>query len=109
MSSAPSAVLAIALFAALPAAASERCPLLLDHCFPVLRDQEPQSLFQWQGRVLVVIGFPAIDFGGQAPGSNQQIAGFCRNSYCVRFPMFSNTSVVGDAALLASSDAYLGE
>lgn len=99
------ALLAIASLAmALQAAAN--CPPLLNHSVPRLQDGAPQSLCQYQGKVilvlntasycgftgqydglqnvydkykscgLVVIGFPSNDFGDQEPGSNQQIAEF---------------------------------
>ncbi len=42
-----------------------------------------------------VLGFPANDFGGQEPGSNQEIAQFCRVNYGITFPIFAKTSVVG--------------
>jgi glutathione peroxidase len=47
---------------------------------------------------LVVLGFPANDFGGQEPGSNKEIEQFCRLNYGVTFPMFAKTSVVGAKA-----------
>jgi glutathione peroxidase len=40
---------------------------------------------------LVVLGFPSNDFGGQDPGSEEQIADFCRLTYGVKFPMFEKT------------------
>jgi glutathione peroxidase len=39
-----------------------------------------------------VLGFPSNDFGGQEPGSAQQIADFCQKNYGVTFPMFSKLS-----------------
>jgi glutathione peroxidase len=45
---------------------------------------------------LVVLGFPANDFGGQEPGSNEEIAEFCSTSYSVTFPLFAKVSVVGE-------------
>jgi glutathione peroxidase len=48
------------------------------------------------GEGLVVLGFPANNFGGQEPGSNEQIARFCTDRYDVTFPMFSKISVAGD-------------
>ena len=39
-----------------------------------------------------VLGFPSNDFGGQEPGSAQQIAEFCRKNYGVTFPMFTKLS-----------------
>lgn len=38
---------------------------------------------------LVVLGFPANDFGGQEPGSEDEIAAFCTTEYGVDFPMFA--------------------
>ena len=56
-----------------------------------------------------VLGFPSNDFGGQEPGSAEEISNFCISMYSVNFPMFEKTKVVGDDksplyALL--SDAY---
>lgn len=45
---------------------------------------------------LVVLGFPANNFGGQEPGSNSEIASFCRENYGVTFPMFEKSSVKGE-------------
>ena len=47
--------------------------------------------FKDQG--LVVLGFPSNDFGGQEPGSEQQVSDFCRLTYSIRFPMFEKISV----------------
>lgn len=99
------------------------CPILLDHSFPRLQDEVPQSLCQYRGKVLlvvntasycgftgqydgleklyakykdrglVVLGFPSNDFGDQEPGSNKEIADFCRLTYGVRFPMMAKTDV----------------
>ncbi len=110
----------LGLFASVAGAA---CTPLLDHTFPSLMDQ-PQRLCQYQGKVvlvvntaskcgytpqyegleklyrryrdrgLVVLGFPANDFGGQEPGSNKEIADFCQVNYGVSFPMFAKTGVV---------------
>jgi glutathione peroxidase len=44
---------------------------------------------------LVVLGFPANDFGGQEPGSNEDIQTFCRSTFGVNFPMFSRITVTG--------------
>ncbi|HEY4381600.1 MAG TPA: glutathione peroxidase [Acidobacteriaceae bacterium] len=49
--------------------------------------------FKDQG--LVVLGFPANDFGAQEPGSNEEIATFCRETFAVDFPMFSKVVVTG--------------
>ena len=45
---------------------------------------------------LVIIGFPANNFGGQEPGNNNEIASFCSKNYGVTFPMMSKVSVLGD-------------
>lgn len=47
---------------------------------------------------LVVLGFPANDFAGQEPRSDDEIADFCQANYGVTFPMFSKTVVTGDDA-----------
>jgi len=44
---------------------------------------------------LVVLGFPANDFGAQEPGSNEDIQTFCRSTFGVDFPMFSKIEVTG--------------
>jgi glutathione peroxidase len=108
----------------LSSAAESPCPSVLDHKLASLQG-EPVSLCQFSGKVLlvvntasecgytpqyegleklyrryrdkglVVLGFPANDFGGQEPGSNKEIAQFCQLNYGVTFPMFTKTSVVG--------------
>ncbi len=45
---------------------------------------------------LVVLGFPANNFGGQEPGTEAEIADFCSLTYDVDFPMFAKISVKGD-------------
>ena len=107
------------------AAKTAACPPLLQHTLPRLQDEKPQSLCQYAGRAvlvvntasycgftgqykglealhqryqdrgLVVLGFPANDFGRQEPGSNEAIADFCENTFGVKFPMFSKIQVVG--------------
>lgn len=44
---------------------------------------------------LEVLGFPANNFRGQEPGSDAEIADFCKTTYDVQFPLFSKISVVG--------------
>ncbi len=102
------------------ATAAHACPALLDRRMDTLLEQ-PQSLCEYAGKVLlvvntasecgytpqyeglealyrrykarglVVLGFPSNDFGGQEPGSNQDIAAFCVNQYAIDFPMFAKT------------------
>jgi glutathione peroxidase len=50
---------------------------------------------QYKDRGLIVLGFPANDFGAQEPGSNQEIAEFCSSRFGVDFPMFSKISITG--------------
>jgi len=45
---------------------------------------------------LVIVGFPANDFGAQEPGSNKEIAAFCTKNYSVTFPMAAKITVKGD-------------
>ena len=52
----------------------------------------------YKDRGLVVLGFPSNDFGNQEPGSEQQIASFCRLTYGVEFPMFEKSHVARDTA-----------
>jgi len=109
-------------------AAAASCPALLDREFNRLQTGKPESLCQYRGKVLlivntasycgythqyeglealyrkykdrglVVLGFPTNDFGAQEPGSNKEIAEFCRLTYGVQFPMFEKTTVKNLAA-----------
>ncbi len=45
------------------------------------------------GKGLVVLGFPSNEFGGQEPGSAEEIATFCKKNYGVTFPMFAKGHV----------------
>lgn len=45
---------------------------------------------------LVILGFPANDFRGQEPGTNEEIAEFCTSKYGVTFPMFEKIAVTGE-------------
>ncbi len=47
---------------------------------------------------LVVLGFPANDFAGQEPGSNEEIQTFCRATFSVDFPLFAKIAVTGPNA-----------
>lgn len=49
-------------------------------------------------RGLVVLGFPCNQFGGQEPGGETEIAGFCQRNYGVSFPMFAKVDVNGSDA-----------
>ncbi|MSP59200.1 MAG: glutathione peroxidase [Myxococcales bacterium] len=47
-------------------------------------------------RGLVVLGFPSNDFGGQEPGSSQEIAVFCTARYKITFPLFEKVVIRGE-------------
>lgn len=55
-----------------------------------------EELYKSFGDKLVVVGFPANNFGGQEPGSNKDIAAFCERNYGVSFPMAEKVSVKGN-------------
>jgi glutathione peroxidase len=63
---------------------------------------------------LVVLGFPANDFAAQEPGSNEEIATFCREKFKVDFPMFAKIAVTGPgthplySALIAAGPEAVG-
>ena len=52
---------------------------------------------EYEPRGFVVLGFPSNDFKQQEPGTDAQIAEFCRATYSIQFPMFSKIHVTGDA------------
>lgn len=107
---------------AVESVADAACPALLQHTFNRLQTGKPQSLCQFQGKVLlvvntasycgythqyegleamyrkykdrglVIVGFPSNDFS-QEPGTNKEVAEFCRTTYGVDFPQFEKSSV----------------
>ena len=50
---------------------------------------------KYSSRGLKILGFPSNDFGAQEPGSNSEIADFCKKNYGVEFDMFSKIAVLG--------------
>ena len=110
------------------AATTTACPPLLNHSYLPLEGGAPRSLCEYAGKVilvvntasqcgftpqyeglealykmfkgkgLVVVGFPANDFGAQESGSNKEIAQFCQANFGVSFPMAEKTTVAGKAA-----------
>lgn len=54
-----------------------------------------QELYAEHGDKIVILGFPTNNFGGQEPGSNEEIAAFCDAEFGVTFPMFEKISVKG--------------
>jgi glutathione peroxidase len=61
---------------------------------PQYKDLE--TLYQKYKDKLVIVGFPANNFGEQEPGSNQDIKAFCSREYHITFPMAEKVSVKGD-------------
>jgi len=57
---------------------------------------ELEQLYEKYKDKLVIIGFPANNFGQQEPGSNSEIKEFCTKNYGVTFPMAAKVSVKGD-------------
>lgn len=58
--------------------------------------QQLQALHEkYKDQGLVVVGIPANEFGGQEPGSNEEIAAFCTSKYNVTFPMMAKVVVKG--------------
>jgi glutathione peroxidase len=51
---------------------------------------------KYKDKGLLILGFPANEFGKQEPGTNQEIAQFCTGKYNVDFPMFSKIVVKGE-------------
>lgn len=54
-----------------------------------------QKVHEKYGDKLVILGFPANNFGGQEPGTNAEIKSFCSQNYGVTFQMFEKVSVKG--------------
>jgi len=55
-----------------------------------------EKLYETYKDKLVIVGFPANNFGGQEPGTNSEIGEFCKKNYGVSFPMAAKVSVKGD-------------
>ncbi len=60
--------------------------------------KELEELNKKYGDKVVILGFPANNFGGQEPGSNKEISSFCQKNYGVTFQLFEKVDVVGDNA-----------
>ncbi len=61
--------------------------------------EDLEKLHKQYGSKLIIIGFPANNFGGQEPGSNSDINSFCKKNYGVSFIMASKVSVKGSDML----------
>jgi glutathione peroxidase len=57
---------------------------------------ELEKLYEQYKNKLVIVGFPANNFGEQEPGTNDEIGAFCKKNYGVTFPMAAKVSVKGD-------------
>jgi glutathione peroxidase len=55
-----------------------------------------QKLHEQYGGKIIILGFPANNFGAQEPGTNKEIGEFCQKNYGVTFQMFEKISVKGD-------------
>jgi glutathione peroxidase len=55
-----------------------------------------EELYKKYEDKLIIVGFPANNFGGQEPGTNTEIKEFCSKNYGVTFPMAAKVSVKGD-------------
>ncbi|HSH67323.1 MAG TPA: glutathione peroxidase [Bacteroidia bacterium] len=55
---------------------------------------ELQHLHETHGDKVNILGFPANNFGGQEPGSNEEIGAFCQKNYGVTFQLFAKSSVL---------------
>lgn len=55
-----------------------------------------EKLYKTYKEKLVIVGFPANNFGAQEPGTNPEIKEFCKKNYGVTFPMAAKISVKGD-------------
>jgi glutathione peroxidase len=53
-----------------------------------------EKLYEANKNKLVILGFPANNFGAQEPGKDEEIASFCRLDYGVTFPIFKKSSVL---------------
>jgi len=58
--------------------------------------EELEALYKKYQDKLVIVGFPANNFGGQEPGTNIEIKEFCSKNYGVSFPMAAKISVKGN-------------
>jgi glutathione peroxidase len=55
-----------------------------------------EKLYEKYKDRLVIIGFPANNFGAQEPGTNEQISEFCKTNYGITFPVMQKVSVKGE-------------
>ena len=61
-------------------------------------DQLEEIYQKYKDKNFLILGFPCNQFGGQEPGSNEEIQEFCRMNHGVTFPILSKIDVNGDSA-----------
>lgn len=66
------------------------------HCGNTKQYADLEKLYNKYKNTLVIVGFPANNFGAQEPGTNEEIKEFCQKNYGVSFPMAEKISVKGD-------------
>jgi len=66
------------------------------YCGNTPQYKDLEALYQKYKGKLVIVGFPANDFGAQEPGTNTEIKAFCTKNYGVTFPMAEKVTVKGD-------------
>ncbi len=67
------------------------------HCGMTPQYEGLEALYRkYKEQGLVILGFPANNFGAQEPGTNEEIQTFCSRTYDVTFPMYSKISVAGE-------------
>jgi glutathione peroxidase len=68
-------------------------------CGFTLQYADLEVLWQlYRARIIVLLGVPSNDFGGQEPGSEAEIKSFCQRNYGVDFPVAAKEKVVGTEA-----------
>jgi glutathione peroxidase len=91
----PATLVAIALLAGHASASGDRAMSSYDLTANTL-DGAPKKLSDEKGKVLVVLGFPSNDFGGQEPGTAAEIKTFCEKKCHLTFPMFAKVKTKGE-------------
>lgn len=67
------------------------------HCGFTKQYAELEKLYErYKEQGLAVLGFPCNQFGGQEPGTNEEVDAFCQLNYGVTFPLFEKTDVRGE-------------
>ncbi len=66
------------------------------YCGNTPQYKDLETLYEKYKDKLVIVGFPANNFGAQEPGTNEEIKAFCNKNYGVTFPMAEKISVRGD-------------